>query len=147
MTFGKLKDGIQEIELNVRELYRNDQKKLEEFEEKLTSFLKSDRFNSKVIHKEFLRDGMIRYETECIIPTESKSSKKPLFLLLGNPASHSVFAGMPFAYEGKAHRREHRFWKALKTTSILSYNSPFDSSSCQERKEELLGGCMIHRSA
>lgn len=140
MKFGRLKDSIQEVKLNVRELYRKYPKRLEEFEEKLNCFLKSDCFNSKVIHKDSLKDGWLKYETECIVPRRSGSPKVPLLLLLGNPASHSVFTGMPFAFEGKTKRIEHRFWKALKKAEILSFNTPFDASSHQKRKEELHSG-------
>ena len=143
IIFGKLGNGIQEVELNLRELYRKDPRKLEEFEKKLTCFLDSDSFNSKVVHKEFLRDGVLKYETECIVPKEIDRSKVPLLLLLGNPASHSVFTGMPFAYEGKKYRREHRFWKALDKAEILSFRSTFDKSSIRERKEELQSGHCI----
>ena len=38
--------------------------------------------------------------------------------MLGNPASHSVEAGMFFAFEGDG--KEHRFWKnILKPSSLL----------------------------
>ncbi len=48
----------------------------------------------------------------------------PLFLLVGNPACHSIVEGFCFSYE--AQRKEHRFWKALKNSGLLEYNFQID---------------------
>ena len=50
------------------------------------------------------------YTTEELIP-EKTDHRPPLLLVLGNPASHSVKAGMFFSFEGTG--REHRFWKSI----------------------------------
>lgn len=132
MTFKYVpgKVGIQKVSLNMQELY-STQKERKEFKKRLCQFLKSDSYNSKVIE---LQDERLVYRTECIIP-EKQNSRPPLLLLLGNPASHSVYSEMFFSFEGNGHkhRREHRFWKALREASILS----FKSSSTKERKEEM----------
>jgi hypothetical protein len=127
IKFEEVKPGIQKVSLNIQELYAN-RKDQEEFEERLCQFLKSDPYNSHIIR---LEDKQLIYRTECILP-EKKDSRLPLLLLLGNPASHSVYSEMFFSFES-ARGREHRFWGALKKAGILS----FRSSSNLERKKEL----------
>jgi len=77
------------------------------------------------------------YFSEHLIP-EVIDDRPPLLLLLGNPASHSVKAGMFFSYEGK--QREHRFWKLLSSAGILDFafdEEPLDERN-HKRKERLL---------
>lgn len=140
MIFGKPKDGILDVELNIMQLYRENPKGYERFQERIAPFLNSDPYNSEVIDCESLEDGVLKYRTECIVPRKSEGFKVPLLFLLGNPASHSVYTEMPFAYEGKVHRREHRFWRVLSKTGVLSFKAPFDALSSQERKKELIDG-------
>ena len=60
---------------------------------------------------------VIIYFSEQLIPNKT-DFRPPLLLVLGNPASHSVHAGMFFAFEGN--RKEHRFWKnILKSAGLL----------------------------
>ena len=47
---------------------------------------------------------------EQLIP-EKADHRPPLLLVLGNPATHSVKAGMFFSFEDAG--REHRFWKSI----------------------------------
>jgi hypothetical protein len=130
LIFKTLEQGIQEAQLNIEGLYPDPEER-KRFEFKLHQFLKSDCYNSKIISK---KNGLLVYQTECIMP-EKKNSKRPLLLLLGNPASHSVYSKMFFSFENNERKgqREHRFWKALKESGILS----FKSSSNLERKKEL----------
>lgn len=84
------------------------------FDDKWAAFLASDPCNPKIfkIEKHFLK-----YESEQLIP-KKKDKRPPLLLVLGNPASHSVHAGMFFSFE--KNRKEHRFWKSiLKPAGIL----------------------------
>lgn len=120
------KPSIQEVSLNIQKLY-STQEERKKFKERLCLFLKSDSYNSRIIK---LQDERLIYRTECIIP-EKTDSRFPLLLLLGNPASHSVHSEMFFSFESNG--REHRFWKALKEASILS----FKSLSNLKRKEEM----------
>jgi hypothetical protein len=133
LRFREVERGIQEVELNIQELYP-DPVKRNQFKQKLDRFLESDPCNRKVIDTKFLERGLLKYQTECIIPTKRDSLRVPLLLLLGNPASHSVHSRMPFSYEGdRKHRKEHRFWRVLKKAGTL----PFKASSNRQRKEEL----------
>lgn len=130
LKFGEIKEGIQEVNLNIEQLYSNSEEQ-RNFKQRLEEFLKSDCFNRKVIDETFLDYGLLKYQTECIIPREKNLLRFPLLLLLGNPASHSVHSKMFFSYEKD--KKEHRFWRALKKAGILS----FRTSSNRERKEEL----------
>jgi hypothetical protein len=62
-------------------------------------------------------------------------------LVLGNPASHSVEAGMFFSFEGD--KKEHRFWKnILKPAGVLELKQSANNGSVEElnesRKKQLL---------
>lgn len=84
------------------------------FDDKWAAFLASDPCNPKIfkVEKHFLK-----YKSEQLIP-KKKDNRPPLLLVLGNPASHSVHAGMFFSFE--KNRKEHRFWKnILKPAGIL----------------------------
>jgi hypothetical protein len=57
-----------------------------------------------------LEGDSLRYRTEQLIPTK-RDQRPPFLLILGNPATHSIIAGMFFAF--KEDGRENRFWKHL----------------------------------
>jgi hypothetical protein len=108
--------GTQKVSLNIQELYSGLRNQKENFEQRLSDFLSSDDCSNKI----FERQGdLLVYQTECIIP-KKRDSRRPLLLLLGNPACHSVKKGMFFSYEGDG--REHRFWKSLDESKILSFS-------------------------
>lgn len=117
LTFRELEPGIEEVVLNIEELYPN-QKQKDEFEDRLSQFLESDELCRKIFER---KDDLLIYKTESIIP-KKQDLRPPLLLLLGNPALHSVDSEMPFSFEGKK-KREHRFWKKLKEAGILSFKS------------------------
>ena len=92
-----------------------------EFNRKWDKFIKAHPQRDREI---FRREGKHRiYFSEQLIPAKKDSQRrKPLLLLLGNPASHSVREGMFFSFEGKEGKeREHRFWKALSSAGILDF--------------------------
>lgn len=90
---------------------------------KLDSFLDSDKYNRKVYR---VNKTHITYHTEELIPA-IRNDKPALLLVLGNPASHSIDAGMFFAFE--ANNTEHRFWRTiLNNAGILNMSIPDDKS-------------------
>ncbi len=111
-----------------------------EFDRKWDKFIKAHPQRDRVI---FRREGKhLIYFSEQLIPAKKDSQRrKPLLLLLGNPASHSVKAGMFFSFEGKKGKeREHRFWKEL-PDSILKLDLDKGLSVPErnlQRKERLL---------
>jgi len=112
LEFKNFKLGIQEVLLNVQNLYQN-QGERNQFECRLCEFLKSDHSNNTI----FWREGdSLAYRTEQIIP-KRQDNRKPLLMLLGNPASHSVKEEMFFSYERDG--QEHRFWKVLDKSGIF----------------------------
>jgi len=89
----------------------------------LPSFLESDRYNEEVCRVD---DTYIKYHTEELIP-KARDNRLALLVLLGNPASHSIVAGMFFAFEGN--NTEHRFWKTiLKNSGIFDLSIPGELS-------------------
>jgi hypothetical protein len=87
------------------------------FEQKWDAFRSSDPDNPKIFTR--IGNDKLTYLTESFIPI-LKDDRPPLLILLGNPASHSVKAGICFAYEGNY--REHRFWRVMRETRILDFN-------------------------
>ena len=67
----------------------------------------SDLDNKKVYK---INGNILSYKSEQLIPT--KTDKRPtLLLVLGNPATHSVEAGMFFSFE--SNKNQHRFWRKI----------------------------------
>ncbi len=86
------------------------------FDEKWKPFLRSDPCNKQIFR---LSGNQLVYSSEHLIPNR-KDNRPPLLLVFGNPASHSVAAGMFFAF--KDNGKESRFWKhILKPSGILSF--------------------------
>jgi hypothetical protein len=104
LTFGNTTFGTQKSTLNLQELYPDcDERK--RFHTRLDDFLASDAYSTQVF-TEYCET--LEYSSEVFI--SNKVDNRPsLLLLLGNPATHSVAAGLPFAFERNG--QEHRFWK------------------------------------
>ncbi len=110
--------GIQRMALDSRMLYP-DRSERHQFEARLREFLKVDT-SAKVIN---YQDGVVSYLTESVVPAKL-DSRPPMLLLFGNPAPESVRRKCFFA--GEKNRREHRFWRALRESGIMS----FDEGAC-----------------
>jgi len=65
------------------------------FDSNWEAFLASDPCNRKIFK---LQKHYLKYQSEQLIP-KKKDNRPPLLLVLGNPASHSVHAGMFFSFE------------------------------------------------
>ncbi len=128
----------------IRLQYKIDLKKLlpapkerNRFDKNWNDFLDSDQCNKELFE---LEGDRLIYQSEQLIPSKS-DDRPPLLLVLGNPASHSVKAGMFFALEkGK---KEHRFWKGiLENAGVLKLNQSNNNASVEEvnesRKKQLL---------
>jgi hypothetical protein len=100
------------------------------FESRWPTFLESDDANPFLFE---LHKGHLFYLTEQLIPTKS-DSRPPLLLVFGNPASHSVKAGLFFAFDDQG--KENRFWKRLlKPAGILDI--PVPDELCSEERNRL----------
>jgi len=112
-------------------------KERDRFDKNWDGFLESDQCTKEIFK---LKGDRLKYQSENLIPLKS-SDRPPLLLVLGNPASHSVKAGMFFALErGK---KEHRFWKGiLENAGVLKLNQSGNDGSVEElnesRKKQLL---------
>jgi len=106
IVFRPKSPGQLECELDLEKLFSSDED-LQNFERNWKPFLASDRDNSELFLR---RGGKLIYLTEQLIPDKT-DERPPLLLILGNPASHSIKAGMFFSFESKG--QEHRFWKDI----------------------------------
>lgn len=135
LTFSPEGLGIQKGIIRLTRLYP-DPRDRESFEERWALFLSSDPSLRDVVWR---GADQVCFLTESLLPTAT-DARKPVLLMVGNPAPHSVVNGLPFSFE--ADHRQHRFWVALSDVGLLR----FDMSSAggrtwsernQERKDAL----------
>jgi len=125
-------------EINLKKLFpAPTPKERGRFNKNWNDFLESDRCNKEIFE---LKGDRLEYQSEQLIPSKS-DDRPPLLLVLGNPASHSVKAGMFFALE--KNKKEHRFWKGiLENACVLKLNQSGRKSTVEElnkhRKNQLL---------
>lgn len=106
--------GIQECELNLVDLYPTPDERMD-FRARFDEFWNSDTANQSIFS---LQGNLLKYRSEVFI-SEKIDHRPPLLLLLGNPASHSVAAGICFAFEKSG--QEHRFWRLLDNAGIITF--------------------------
>lgn len=122
--------GIQEFKLNLLDLYPTvDERR--SFNKRYREFLESDGDNQKIFS---LIDDTLIYSSEVFI-SDKIDNRPPLLLLLGNPASHSVAAGMCFAFEKGD--QEHRFWRLLDNTGVLKFSDQSPISADPDEMNEM----------
>ena len=80
---------------------------MEKFNSRYETFLRSDADNCYIYE---LKQGTLFYTTEQLIPAKT-DDRRPVLLIFGNPASHSIQNGMFFS--SKKDGEENRFWKHL----------------------------------
>jgi hypothetical protein len=114
LTYDEISFGNQEFQLNLSKLYPNVAER-RSFHARFDDFLKSDNSNECLFS---LQGETLNYRSEIFI-SDKIDNRPPLLLLLGNPASHSVSAGMCFAFEKNG--LDHRFWRLLDKVGILSF--------------------------
>jgi hypothetical protein len=135
LHFDQTTFGIQEFELDLTLLYPTIEER-NKFRLRFENFLQSDSFHQHIIS---LHGDFLRYLSEIFI-SNKEDERPPLLLLLGNPASHSVAAGMCFAFEKGGY--EHRFWRILRETGVLEFNQQTsfnnDPTTRNEEKREAL---------
>jgi len=103
-------------EIDLNKLFP-DSKERYRFDKNWETFLESDPCNKQIFK---LRGNQLIYHSEHLIP-KKKDKRPPLLLVFGNPASHSVAAGMFFAF--KDNGKENRFWKnILRPAGVLSFS-------------------------
>ena len=117
LAFADVDVGIQEGRLDLSLLYP-DTRSRARFEKMWPEFFASDSTHPNIFMRE--GDDILVFRTESLIPFKS-DGRPSVLMLFGNPASHSVFSGMYFSFEGAHH--EHRFWIALRETGFLEFRS------------------------
>jgi hypothetical protein len=63
------------------------------------------------------RDGILRYESETLLPAKMDGEKQRVLFVLGNPAIHSVKKGMFFYSKGNGNR--HQIWGKLAKAGVV----------------------------
>lgn len=117
-TYKAVKPCHLECTIDLKKLFQTEVEK-KRFDSKLNEFLVSDPDNRKLYK---IKNDILTYKSEQLIPSK-QDKRPPLLLVLGNPATHSVRAGMFFSFEASG--REHRFWKnILKPAGVL--NLPYE---------------------
>jgi len=116
-------DIIRKVEIDLTQVKDVNRKDLED---RVAKYLEHE--GKKVFV--FKEDKLI-YDTEVLIPRKKKE-RLNLLIVLGNPAVHSVAAGMFFSYkktrvEGKW--IEHPFWGALRDANILKFCEDIERST------------------
>jgi len=134
LSITNIKPALQQVNFDITQIYQDEYERTL-FEERFRTFLDGGDLHAGLFHRH--NDNIISYRTECILPT-GQDSRPPLLLVFGNPASHSVAAGMFFSYEGNG--REHAIWRVLSRAGIFHLpNCPPDlTERMQARKEALL---------
>ena len=126
LTWKKTKGCTIDCEIDLGVMFEGKEER-GRFEGKWKEFIASDPDNKKVFWK---RGNKLIYRSEQLIPTK-KDERPPLFLIFGNPATHSVEKGMFFSSKGKG--KGNRFWKLiLNCAGVL--NLPFDPRQSAEKR-------------
>ena len=124
-----------ECEIDLDRLFDSDIER-DRFEGRWDEFLKSSSYNPAIFE---INGNRLHYFSEQLIP-KKQDDRRPLLLILGNPAGQSVANGMFFSFEGNG--TEHRFWKSiLKNSGILrlSYDKSLPADKLNDiRKTQLL---------
>jgi len=125
LTWKKAKGCTIDCEIDLDVMFEGKDER-ERFDGKWKEFIASDPDNKKVFRK---RSNKLIYTSEQLIPTK-KDERPPLFLIFGNPATHSVEKGMFFSSKSKG--KGNRFWKLiLNSAGVL--NLPFDPRQSVEK--------------
>jgi len=115
--------GQYECTINLDEVF-NTTTERDKFESKWNEFLASDEWLSKVLSKE---KNLIHYLHKSWLP-EKNTPKPKLMIIGGNPAPHSLFVDVYFAFEVGG--GEHRFWKVLRELGFIDL--PFEPNTMKE---------------
>jgi len=85
------------------------------------------------------RNGILRYESETLLPEQMKSEKQKVLLVLGNPAINSVRNGMFFF--SKTNGARHGFWgKLAKAGLVQSVRRKTRAEEALLRRDMILHG-------
>lgn len=127
---------IDECALMLDSVFVNDMER-EAFAARFADFAAADQYLPQVTD---LGSEILSYESESFVPPEPSLNKSNLFFVVGNPAPESIRRGCMYAYEG-ARARQHRFWKVLHSTGILSFSElDPDAYSPDEKMRRLFAG-------
>ncbi len=126
------------VEMDLRGAeFRLNRKQISVFEERLNKIGSYDADFWDICS---FRDGILRYESETLLPAKMDGSKqRRVLLVLGNPAIHSVKNGM-FFYS-KVGGSKHQFWgKLAKAGVVKALPKTTREEEANSRRDMILNG-------
>ncbi len=113
MDFFQVNSGNFIVEVNLKRIFSRDQ--LAEFSRQFR-FLSDNDADFKTLCT--LKNGMLRYESETLLPLVGEGFKPKVLLVFGNPATHNVRNGMFFFSKNRDYHR-HPMWDRLAKAGLV----------------------------
>jgi len=123
LTITKIGIGQYECTVNLDKVFDTTTER-DKFEGKWDQFITSDEWNGRILTK---HGNFIRYPHKSWLPQKDTDRTK-LLIIGGNPAPHSVYEDIYFAFEVGG--GEHRFWKVFRELGFIDL--PFEPSKMKE---------------
>jgi hypothetical protein len=138
MDFFQVNSGNFIVEINLKRIFSRDQ--LSEFSRQFR-LLTGDDADFKALCT--LKNGMLRYESETLLPLVGEGFKPKVLLVFGNPATHSVRNGMFFFSKNDEHHRHPMWGKLAKAGLVYGLKSKMSDSFTARQEEANLRKLMI----
>jgi hypothetical protein len=130
MDFFQINRGNFFVEINLKKIL--DQKQLSEFSRQFEIISSADKDFKNLCS---LKNGMLRYESETLLPLVGEGFKPKVLLVYGNPSTQSVKNGMFFFSKSAEHHRHSMWGKLAKAKLVYDLKSKM-SNSLTARQEE-----------
>lgn len=117
MDFFQVKNGDYSVEINLTKLFALDPDQLISFYRHY-DFLAYEDKDFKALTS--LVDGILRYESETVLPLVEDDFKHKVLLVFGNPATHSVRHGMFYFSKAGDKFHRHGLWGKLVKAGLVS---------------------------
>ncbi|MCJ7603924.1 MAG: hypothetical protein MUO63_20815 [Desulfobulbaceae bacterium] len=132
----RVKSNNYTVELNVKNLLPRSADS-EQFASKLDEILQEVDFcnpGTTIRPLYLLRDGVLLYESETLLPSFDDGNKPRILLVFGNPAVHSVANGMFFF--SKTNGDRHQFWGKLANAGLVREYKSEETTPFRRREDE-----------
>lgn len=131
MKYHEILDGKFSVELDLNCLL--SKKELGDFKSAFDEIRGRKPISSHVYGYE---NGILRYQSETLLPKGTDQTKNKVLLVFGNPATHSVQNGMFFFSKGDCKR--HSMWGKLSKAGLVKEFSSILSDQFSARQEEAM---------
>ncbi|MDW7774690.1 MAG: hypothetical protein SCH71_17550 [Desulfobulbaceae bacterium] len=133
MDFYQVKNGDYSVEVNLNNLFTGNQDHLNSFYKHYDFIAYEDKDFKSLVS---LVDGILRYESETVLPLIEDDFKPRVLLVFGNPATHSVKHGMFYFSMGGDNFYRHGLWGKLLKAGLVSEVKSNTTDNYQARKKE-----------